>query len=90
MKLAIVPLPPGGGGGAGGAPPGGMGLGPFAIGGGGGGNDPGIGVGGTLEGFAVGTPGGSPCGGGGGGGGAWVKGLGGTPGAAVPLAAGVA
>lgn len=51
-----------------------MGLGPFAIGGGGGGNDPGIG-------------GGSPCGGGGGGG-AWVRGLGGTPGAALPLATG--
>ena len=88
LKPAAVPPPTGGGGGIDGIPPGGAGLGPFAI-GGGGGNDPGIGGGGALGGFPMGAPGGSPCGGGGGGGGAWGGGgigLGGTPGAAVPLA----
>lgn len=89
MKFNIVPLPLGGGGGAGGVPPGGIGLGPFAIGGGGGGNDAGAGGGGARGGFIDGAPAGSPCGRGGGG--AWGgggKGLGGTPGAAVPFAAG--
>lgn len=85
----MAPPPTGGGGGAGRFPPGGIGLGPFPIGGGGGSTDPG---GGPLGGFPIGGPAGGPCGGGGGGGGAWDgggKGLGGTPGAVVPLAAGV-
>ena len=79
MKFAIAPPPTGGGGGAGRFPPGGIGLGPLAIGGGG-----------PLGGFPIGAPDGGPWGGGGGGG-AWGgggKGLGGTPGAAMPLAAG--
>lgn len=88
LKLAAEPLATGGWGGIGGIPLGGAGLGPFTI-GGGGGNDPGIGGGGALGGFPIDAPGGSPCGGRGGGGGAWGgggKGLGGTPGAVVPLA----
>ena len=91
MLKPDVPLATGGGGGIDGIPPEGAGLGPLAaVIGGGGGIDPGIGGGGALGGFAMGAPGGSPCGGGGGGGsGPWGgggKGLGGTPDGAVPLA----
>lgn len=56
--------------------------------GGGGGIDPDIGGGGARGGFPKGAPGGSPWGGGGGGNGACDAGgigLGGTPGAVVPL-----